>query len=105
MYGAVFHAQQAAQKDLKAFLVWHQIEFPKTHDRAILLKLVSSLDSQIGKVLSDAVDLSPYGVEYRYPGDYSDITTSDARKALDLAVHLRAEIRRRLPVHAIPDGD
>ena len=26
---AAFHAQQAAEKYLKALLVWHQIEFPK----------------------------------------------------------------------------
>lgn len=30
-YPACFHAQQAAEKFLKAFLAWHQIEFPKTH--------------------------------------------------------------------------
>lgn len=27
-----FHAQQAVEKYLKAFLTWHQIGFPKTHD-------------------------------------------------------------------------
>lgn len=30
--GTAFHSQQAAEKYLKAFLVWHQIEFQKTHD-------------------------------------------------------------------------
>ena len=34
-----FHSQQAAEKYLKAFLVGHQIEFPKTHDIEALLKL------------------------------------------------------------------
>ncbi len=28
---ASFHAQQAAEKALKAYLVWLDIEFPKTH--------------------------------------------------------------------------
>lgn len=28
----VFHAQQAIEKALKAVLVEHEIEFPKTHD-------------------------------------------------------------------------
>ena len=32
-----FHCQQAAEKYLRAFLVRHQIEFPKTHDIAKLL--------------------------------------------------------------------
>lgn len=28
---AVFHAQQAAEKALKGFLVWHGVRFRKTH--------------------------------------------------------------------------
>jgi HEPN domain-containing protein len=31
-FTAAFHAQQAAEKFLKAFLVRYQIAFPKTHD-------------------------------------------------------------------------
>ena len=42
-FGSIgFHAQQAAEKFLKACLVWHQIEFPKTHDLEELLRLVSN---------------------------------------------------------------
>src|ERR1039457_2841047 len=29
---ALYHCQQAAEKVLKAFLVWHDQPFPKTHD-------------------------------------------------------------------------
>jgi HEPN domain-containing protein len=29
---AVFHAQQAVEKALKAFLVWHDAAYAKTHD-------------------------------------------------------------------------
>ena len=32
-----FHAQQAVEKFLKAFLVFHNIDFPKTHDLDFLL--------------------------------------------------------------------
>ena len=39
-----FHAQQAAEKFIKAFLVRHQIEFSKTHDIALLTQLVASVD-------------------------------------------------------------
>ena len=28
LYPSCFHAQQAAEKYLKAFLTWHQVEFP-----------------------------------------------------------------------------
>lgn len=32
-----FHAQQAVEKFLKAFLVFHDVDFPKTHDLDFLL--------------------------------------------------------------------
>jgi len=35
-----FHCQQAAEKFLKAFLVWHEVAFPKTHDLDQILNLV-----------------------------------------------------------------
>lgn len=38
-FGAAFHAQQAVEKLLKAVLVWHQVEFPKTHDIGRILDL------------------------------------------------------------------
>ena len=42
-----FHAQQAAEKALKAFLVWNQVEFPKTHDIKRLLVLCRSVDAEL----------------------------------------------------------
>jgi HEPN domain-containing protein len=98
--GAVFHCQQAAEKYLKAFLVWNQIEFPKTHDIEALLKLGGKVDGRIPEVLRDAGILTAYGVDYRYPGDYPDVTRDDAEKALRLADRVRAEVRSRLPHHS-----
>jgi len=97
--GVTFHSQQAAEKYLKAFLVWHQVEFPKTHDIGALLKLAESVDNKIPEVLRDAAALNPYGVGYRYPGDYPDVTLSDAEDALRLAGLVREEVRSRLPQH------
>jgi HEPN domain-containing protein len=43
-FGAVgFHAQQAVEKCVKAFLVHHQVEFPKTHDLDKLFDLVAQV--------------------------------------------------------------
>lgn len=95
--GTAFHSQQAAEKYLKAFLVWHQIEFPKTHDIEALLRLAGKTDEKIPEILREAVILTPYGVEYRYPGEYPEVTGTDAEKAFRLADHVRAEVRRRLP--------
>ena len=99
--GTAFHSQQAAEKYLKAFLVWHQIEFHKTHDIETLLRLAAKADENIPAILQDAVRLTPYGVEYRYPGDYPKVTRSDAERALQLAELVRTEIRDRLPLHVL----
>ena len=99
--GATFHSQQAAEKYLKAFLVWHQIEFPKTHDLDALLKLAGKADDKIPEILRDAAILTPYGVDYRYPGDYPNVSGRDAEQALRLAERVRAEIRNRLPRHTL----
>ena len=42
-----FHAQQCAEKYLKALLVWKQIDFPKTHDLRVLLQRLSRDLSQL----------------------------------------------------------
>ncbi len=93
---AAFHAQQAAEKYLKAFLIWHQIEFKKIHDIAALLRLASSVAPDLPVVLRDAESLTPYGVEYRYPGDYPQVNMALAQQALGIATRVRDEIRARL---------
>lgn len=40
-----FHAQQSAEKFIKALLVSRQIEFPKTHDIALLRQLVARVEN------------------------------------------------------------
>jgi len=99
--GTAFHSQQAAEKYLKAFLVLHQIEFPKTHDIEALLKLAGKADDKIPEILREAVILTPYGVDYRYPGEFSEVTRSDAERALLMADRVRAEVRSRLPHHTL----
>lgn len=96
-YAAIgFHAQQAAEKYLKAFLVAHQVDFPKTHDLGRLLDLVASVDAALADSLSGAVQLTDYGVDARYPGDLPELRVGDAERAFTLAVQVRGEITRRL---------
>jgi len=35
-----FHAQQAIEKALKAWLAWLDVEYPRTHDLSLLLSLL-----------------------------------------------------------------
>lgn len=92
-----FHAQQAGEKALKAFLVWHQVEFPKTHDIERLLSLCSGVDSSLTDTLSGAASLTPYGVEYRYPGEYPPVSAEEADSCVALARAVYGEVTRRLP--------
>jgi HEPN domain-containing protein len=84
-----FHAQQAAEKFIKAFLVCHQIEFSKTHNIALLRQLVASVDPELAKKLAGADALTPYGVEFRYPGDLPLVSRTDGETAVRLAEQTR----------------
>lgn len=89
-YGAVgFHAQQAAEKYLKAFLVHHQIEFPKTHDLDRLLDLMAGVAEPLANLLRGVVVLNAYGVETRYPADLPELTLHQAQDAVELATTVR----------------
>ena len=65
---ACFHAQQAAEKYLKAFLVYHSIDFPRTHDLDFLLSLCIKIESSLESI--NLMDLSEFGVAIRYPDDF-----------------------------------
>jgi len=84
-----FHAQQAAEKFIKAFLVRHQIEFPKSHDIALLRQLVARVDPRLAEKLATADALTPYGVEFRYPGDLPSVSRDEGERALRLAEQTR----------------
>ena len=97
-----FHCQQAAEKYVKAYLTWRQVEFPKTHDIKRLLELVGSCDHALAKDLDEAAALTPYAVEYRYPGEYPPLTADDTANAVALADRARdkmcAYLRDKLDV-------
>ena len=70
-WAACFHAQQAAEKALKALLVWLGIEFPRTH---VLERIADLLPADITTTLDREalISLSPWAVAGRYPEDISD---------------------------------
>ena len=87
-----FHAQQAVEKCLKAFLVRHQIEFPKTHDIGRLLERLASVDPIMAATLADADSLTPYGVEVRYPSDAPELLPGEEEDAVQTARRVRDEL-------------
>jgi HEPN domain-containing protein len=84
-----FHCQQAAEKYLKALLVRHQIEFPKTHDITKLLDRVATVDAGLADSLRHADILTPFGVEVRYPSDAPEVLHGGETEVLDIARETR----------------
>lgn len=60
-----FHAQQAAEKYMKAYLVSRQIYFPKIHDVQALLNLCISMNSSFNQIIEPALRLSDYAIAPR----------------------------------------
>jgi len=61
-----FHAQQAAEKMIKALLALEGHEYPRTHDLGLLLDLLSSLDVRIPEALLTVEILTPFATVFRY---------------------------------------
>ena len=79
---ACFHAQQAAEKAIKAVLLSRELEFPLVHDIEQLLELAENSAITIPEDIQDAGFLTPYAVESRYPGYWFEITESDLKEAI-----------------------
>jgi HEPN domain-containing protein len=96
-----FHAQQAVEKALKAFLIWHELRFRWTHDLSELLKLCRSLDEEFDDFHDVADLLTPYAAAARYPGYGPPLSVDDAELALTQANDTVAFVRDRLPPEAL----
>jgi HEPN domain-containing protein len=79
-----FHSQQSAEKYLKAYLVFEDQDFPKTHALEDLVLLAAVKDPACKKLFTLASELSPYAVEIRYPESTSP-SLHDAREAVQSA--------------------
>ena len=67
--GACFHAQQSAEKALKALLLHRDIPFPRTHSIEVLLDLLKTREISIPNGVDEAFVLSEYAIQTRYPGE------------------------------------
>jgi HEPN domain-containing protein len=61
--GAVFHAQQAAEKALKAFLAWHDLPARPTHDLTELLSLCTPIQPEAEDALREGGAVVDFVVE------------------------------------------
>jgi HEPN domain-containing protein len=91
-----FHAQQCAEKALKAYLTLHQIRFERRHDLNYLIDLCLSLEGDFEQFRAEADELTPYAVEFRYPEALPPLSLESVSAAVDTAEHIYAFVEARL---------
>lgn len=84
-----FHCQQAAEKYLKSFFISRQLDFPKTHDLELLIKLLVKQITNFIDILPNALAITNYGVMPRYPDDTHEPTIGDAKQAYQNAIIIK----------------
>lgn len=89
-----FHCQQAAEKFLKAFLIYHDIEPPRTHNLEFLLELCAEIEKKFSGI--DALNLTDYGVQARYPGDYMVPCRSELNEFIRIVEHIRELVTQKV---------
>jgi HEPN domain-containing protein len=87
---ACFHAQQCAEKSLKALLLAKNIPFPRTHIIEFLLDLLAEAGVAVPAEVDEALALTQYAVQMRYPGVWEPVTRDEARAAAALAAQVLA---------------
>lgn len=93
---ACFHAQQCAEKALKALLVAARLEVPRTHDLVSLLDRLKIPYRDMNRFTEAAAALSHYGVAARYPTFLAAETEAEAREAVAQAEEIRQFVVARL---------
>ncbi len=88
-----FHAQQLAEKSLKALLAGRGVAFPRTHDLSLL---VSAAGGDLGILPDDPglVELSLLAVSPRYPDEPEPVDAETALRAVAAATRIHATVER-----------
>jgi HEPN domain-containing protein len=90
-----YHAQQCAEKYLKAYLVCQGVDFPYTHNISTLLELCSDYATWPTS-LREAEELTDYAITTRYPGEDREVTEAEATSAVETARKVRDQVRTEL---------
>jgi len=92
-----FHAQQAVEKFLKAWLIAHAQTPRRTHDLVTLLADCVAVDPVLAPLEPDCRRLTNYAIQSRYPDDVFEIGEADGRLVVDKARRLCELVRASLP--------
>jgi HEPN domain-containing protein len=80
-----FDAQQAAEKAIKAVLLYLGVRFPYVHDLAELVTLIERTGHTIPSGARESGRLTRYALETRYPGLSEPLTEQEYLEAVAIA--------------------
>jgi HEPN domain-containing protein len=89
-----FHAQQCAEKYLKACLQESAVPFAKTHNLTALMEQLLPCNPMLETLRDSLLQLNIYSVAFRYPGESA--LREDARSARSLCESVRKTLRQHL---------
>ena len=87
-----FHAQQAVEKYLKVFLIFHDVDFPRTHDVDFLLMECQKIDNNSFNL--DLKSLTEFGVSIRYPDDFYIPTVKESNEYFEITLDVSALVEK-----------
>ena len=85
-----FHCQQAAEKYIKAVLVYNEIEFIRTHNLIYLLDLLSKKVEIPEDQYDRAILLNGFSIQIRYPDKTIYLTKEELEASIIIAQEFRA---------------
>ncbi len=91
---AIYHAQQCAEKALKAYLSFKRQPVQRTHDVEYLVELCTDIDANFAQLSDDAKTLTPYNAAFRYPDIVLEPDTEDVMEAIEMASKIFAFTKR-----------
>ena len=103
-YSICFHAQQAAEKNLKAYLAATGHPFPKTHDLSHLLRAATLHDSSFALLQVHAQVLAPFAVDIRY-SESKSIAASECKAAWDAMTRINTKVLAAVNEFGLEAGD
>ena len=92
-----FHAQQAVEKALKAWLSATGIKYPKIHDLEQLVELLKTNNVAMPVAFADLADLTDYSVIFRYEMIEKMQDPLDRKSTIEKVEALHQHVRALLP--------
>ena len=100
---AIYHCQQAAEKSVKGFLVFHDQRFEKTHDIRLLTVQAAVIEPRMAEWAEIGLHLTPYAAAFRYPSENLEPDEEEFQQAVKEAEQFWRFVLGLLPPEVRPD--